>query len=261
MPATSVLVPQIERPKLTMFATAKPIPVTREPAVEALGERAHKGDREHPREQLSLRQLIDDLLERRRALPRATVAANELHGFGVGPSRNPGKPRLNASELRWDDLEHALPVPLLEATDESLTDLAGTVVDDGVRPMRVHHARGIALPLHGEADDRDRLGGRRRCRVFTRDRGRHAATWMVIDGDCVNVLCTGHSAATRSAVARRSGGSDGHRKLSSMDPTRCGFSANDHDTSMTRSSALMPTLEPQDCSTPNAQTARLLPSI
>ena len=200
-----------------MLAASQPIPIPGEPSIETLGQRPDERNREDPRDELSLRKLIDDLLDRRGALPRAAVATDELYRLRERAFGNPRKARVDAWRLRRDDLEHAVRVPFPEPPNESLADLARAVVDDRVRAIR-------------RPERRARCAGRRRPSPFTvkrttgtvcagrrwhaapgDDRGRAHAAWRIVTaGDCISVLCSGHSSATRCATRLRSAGSDGH---------------------------------------------------
>ena len=77
----------VEGPRLAVRAAAELVAVAREPPVEAVGERAHEGNLEQPRDESALRQLVEQLLDRGGALPRRAVGGDELERLGVGARR------------------------------------------------------------------------------------------------------------------------------------------------------------------------------
>src|SRR5690349_20755248 len=99
---------EIERAKLTMLAAAKAIAVPSEPTVEPLCQRPNERDREHPGDEFPLRELIDDLFDRRCALPRVPVTTNQLHGLREGARRYPREAGMDSGRLRRHDPEHAM---------------------------------------------------------------------------------------------------------------------------------------------------------
>ncbi len=71
---------QIRLMELTMLPASQPISIPREPPIKFLGQRSHERNQKNPRDESALRQRVDDLLERGRALPRMPgVILDELH--------------------------------------------------------------------------------------------------------------------------------------------------------------------------------------
>src|SRR6185437_9470618 len=135
-----------------MFTAAEPVAVAREPAIEPVGELAHERDVKHPGDEPPARENLEQLLDRRRALPGLTARSDELQRFGVGARRNPREARRHARCRGWDDLDLAAAIPPDQPMSEARADFAVAVVDAGVRPAET--ARRI-LSTDREANDRN----------------------------------------------------------------------------------------------------------
>src|SRR6185503_21027833 len=86
----------VERARLTVIAAAEPVAVAGEPLVDAVGDAAHIRNLEYPRDELSAREDIQQLFDRRRTLPRSPAWSDELQRLGVGACRNPREARGDA---------------------------------------------------------------------------------------------------------------------------------------------------------------------
>src|SRR5690242_9954847 len=94
---------QILRPQLAMLTATKLVAVTREPAIKLVGELTHERNHEHPTDQSSARQNVEQLLDRSRALPGFAARSDQLQTLGIGFRGNPRESRAHAGCLRWND--------------------------------------------------------------------------------------------------------------------------------------------------------------
>src|SRR5688572_1848179 len=94
-----------------MIAAAEVVAVAGEPLVEAIGDAAHEGDLEHPGNETTLRQHVEELLDRTRARRGTSAGADELHRLDIGARRNPRETRHHARLLRGHDLDLGIAVP------------------------------------------------------------------------------------------------------------------------------------------------------
>lgn len=134
----TICVVKIRLAHLAVLSTAKPVSVPREPSVEQINERPHQWNLEHPRDRSSLRQNLQQFLERRRCLPRLSISRpHNLHGLHVSPPRDPRKPLPNPRRLRRDNLELMVPIPLGQHPHHPPAHLAVTVIDHCVTPVRL----------------------------------------------------------------------------------------------------------------------------
>jgi len=94
----------IERARLTVLAASETVAVSREPPIELVGDRPHEGNLEDPGDPFPSRQNIEELFDRRGALPGVSARADELKRVGVRARRNPGEARRHSRRLRRNDL-------------------------------------------------------------------------------------------------------------------------------------------------------------
>src|SRR3954465_584462 len=106
-----------------MSAAAHVITITREPLIEAVGQTAYKWYAEDPRYEAALRQHVQQLFDRRRALPGFSARADHLQGIRVRPGRYPWKTRHDSRRLRGHDLELAPSIPFAKNVRQSRADL------------------------------------------------------------------------------------------------------------------------------------------
>src|SRR6266576_4154175 len=129
-----------------MFAAAELVAIAREPAIKHVDKRAYKRNLEQPRDQSSLRQRLDQLLERSRSLPRFSVArSNDLHRLRVRSRRDPRKSLSHSRLLRRNDLQLVVAVPFGKHPHHPAADLAVSVVNHRVEAAAL--ARAWRCPL------------------------------------------------------------------------------------------------------------------
>src|SRR6478672_852403 len=114
------------------------ISVSGKPPVGSLANRANERNRENPRDEFSLWQNIEQLFDRRRALPRFVIAsADELQRFDVRFVGNPWETLFDSRSLRRNNLELVAAIPFRQTAHDSSADVAMAIVNDGV----LSHAR------------------------------------------------------------------------------------------------------------------------
>ena len=186
-----------------MFAAAEVVAIFCEPTIKAIRRPIGKGKLEDPAEQSAARKNGQQLLDRSRTLPGSPSGSDQLHRVGVCFRRNPGETGVDAGVLRRNHLDLVARVPPIQQLDQPPAHLAGAVVDHGVEASRPSTDRFLAA----EDEAHDGKGGGA-IHEFT-----PAATWMLTSVatsvGCSKVLCTGQSAAARSAAFRRPSGSEG----------------------------------------------------
>ncbi len=116
-----------------MELAAQPVPVLREGPIQLLGDRTREGNGKNPRDELTFRKDVEQLLDGGSALPRPVVSgANHLQGLGVGCRRNPWESAPGCHRGGRDYLESLVSITLLENVHEPAANVANAVVDNGV---------------------------------------------------------------------------------------------------------------------------------
>src|SRR3954452_3013170 len=231
-----------------VLATAELVAVAREPAVEAVEQRAEEGELERPPQQPAVRQDLQQLLDGVAPLPGLPAGADQLHRLGVGLAGDPGEAVEDGGVLEGEGLDLAARVPAVQEPHQAAADLALAVV---------HHRPGAAaaggvrlLPAEDEAHHGDGHAA-----------AAPAFTFVTSSGGCLSVTFTVQRSATRCAAARRFSGRPGQSMSRLIDPTRCGSSTKLHPTSTARSSAGSLAFVAQACSTERVQVASELASM